>query len=134
MQNYIIKRIWSALVVIFVVSFITYFVLMLIPGDAAQLILGTDASPDKLAELRNAMGLDRPWIVQYLEWLGGLLRLDFGKSYLYGTSVLGLIIDRLPVTASVAVLSILIAMVVSILLGTVSAIKRNTVGRLILRL
>ena len=66
MQNYIIKRIWSALVVIFVVSFITYFVLMLIPGDAAQLILGTDASPDKLAELRNAMGLDRPWIVQYL--------------------------------------------------------------------
>ena len=126
MQNYIIKRIWSALVVIFVVSFITYFVLMLIPGDAAQLILGTDASPDKLAELRNAMGLDRPWIVQYLEWLGGLLRLDFGKSYLYGTSVLGLIIDRLPVTASVAVLSILIAMVVSILLGTVSAIKRNT--------
>lgn len=126
MQNYIIKRIWSALVVIFVVSFITYFVLMLIPGDAAQLILGTDASPDKLAELRNAMGLDRTWIVQYLEWLGGLLRLDFGKSYLYGTSVLGLIIDRLPVTASVAVLSILIAMVVSILLGTVSAIKRNT--------
>ena len=106
MMNYILKRVWSAVVVVLVVSFITYFVLMFIPGDAAQLILGTEASAEKLAELRDAMGLDRPWIVQYAEWLGGLIRLDFGKSYLYGTSVLGLIMERLPVTLSVALFSI----------------------------
>ncbi|MEA4971997.1 Glutathione transport system permease protein GsiC [bioreactor metagenome] len=126
MNNYILKRVWSALVVIFVVSFITYFVLMFIPGDAAQLILGTEASAEKLAELRNVMGLNRPWIVQYADWLGGLLRLDFGESYLYGTSVLGLITQRLPVTLSVAVFSMLIASVFAVVLGVVSAIKRNT--------
>lgn len=126
MNNYILKRLWSALIVIFVVSLITYFVLMFIPGDAAQLILGTEASMEKLAELRNAMGLNRPWIVQYADWLGGLMRLDFGESYLYGTSVLKLILERLPVTFSVAMFSISIASVFAIIFGVISAIKRNT--------
>ena len=88
MLNYILKRIWSAIVVIFVVSFITYFVLMFIPGDAAQLILGTEATAETLAELRAVMGLDRPWIIQYADWLKGLVSLDFGQSYLFGTDVL----------------------------------------------
>lgn len=126
MTNYILKRVWSALVVIFVVSLITYFVLMFIPGDAAQLILGTEASAEKLAELREVMGLNRPWIVQYADWLRGLIKLDFGKSYLYGTSVLSLIIERLPVTLSVALFSISLASIVAIVLGVASAIKRNT--------
>ncbi|MCD8036322.1 MAG: ABC transporter permease [Clostridiales bacterium] len=125
MLNYIIKRIWSAIAVIFVVSFITYFVLMFIPGDAAQLILGTDATAEQLAELRTAMGLDRPWLIQYAEWLAGLIRLDFGTSYLYGSSVLELIIERLPVTFSVAFFSMLIASVIAIVLGVVSAIHKN---------
>ena len=110
MLNYILKRIWSAIVVIFVVSFITYFVLMFIPGDAAQLILGTEATAETLAELRAVMGLDRPWIIQYADWLKGLVSLDFGQSYLFGTDVLKLIIQRLPVTFSVAFFSMLLAL------------------------
>lgn len=126
MLNYVLKRIWSALVVIFVVSFITYFVLMFIPGDAAQLILGTEATAEQLAELRAVMGLDRPWIIQYLDWLKGLISLNFGESYLYGTGVLQLIIQRLPVTFAVAFFSISIAAVISIVLGVVSAIYKES--------
>ena len=125
MLNYILKRIWSAIVVIFIVSFITYFVLMFIPGDAASLILGTEASAEQIAQLRAVMGLDRPWIVQYADWLRGLIHLDFGESYLYGTDVLTLIIQRLPVTFSVAFISMLIASVISIVLGVLSAIYKD---------
>ena len=106
MLNYILKRLWSAILVIFVVSFITYFVLMFIPGNAAELILGTDATAEQIKELEALMGLDRPWIVQYADWLKGLLRFDLGESYLYGTSVLKLIIQRLPITFSVALFSV----------------------------
>ncbi|GFI61776.1 glutathione transport system permease protein GsiC [Clostridiales bacterium] len=126
MLNYILKRVWSAVIVIFIVSFITYFVLMFLPGDAAQLILGHEATAEQLAELRSAMGLDRPWIVQYADWLRGLLSLDFGESYLYGTGVLTLIIQRLPVTLSVAFFSMLIASIVAIVLGALAAIYRNS--------
>ena len=125
MLNYILKRIWSAIVVIFVVSFITYFVLMFIPGDAAQLILGTEATAETLAELRAVMGLDRPWIIQYADWLKGLVSLDFGQSYLFGTDVLKLIIQRLPVTFSVAFFSMLLAAVIALVLGVLSAIYKD---------
>ncbi len=125
MLNYILKRIWSAIVVIFVVSFITYFVLMFIPGDAAQLILGTEATAETLAELRAVMGLDRPWIIQYADWLKGLVSLDFGQSYLFGTDVIKLIIQRLPVTFSVAFFSMLLAAVIALVLGVLSAIYKD---------
>jgi peptide/nickel transport system permease protein len=126
MLRYTLKRIEGALLVVLAVSLITFFVLTLIPGNAAMLRLGTDATAEQLAELERSMGLDKPWYIQYLSWMGGLFRLDFGTSSLYGQSVLTLIAQRMPVTLSLAVLSMSMSLVVSILLGTLSAVYKDS--------
>jgi len=126
MLNYIYKRTSHALQVLFVVSVITFAVLLWIPGDPAQLMLGADATPERLQTLRTALGLDRPWYVQYWEWLKGFVQLDLGKSYLFGQNVSTLIAQRLPVTMSIAVFSMLMAAVVALVLGALAAIKKNS--------
>jgi peptide/nickel transport system permease protein len=125
MLRYTLKRIWGAVLVILTVSVITFFVLTLIPGNAAMLTLGTDATAEQLKQLEHAMGLDLPWYIRYFRWVGGLVRLDFGTSTLYGQSVLTLIAQRMPVTLSLAVLSMLMSLTVSILLGTLSAVYKD---------
>ncbi len=126
MLHYIFTRIIHAIEVLLVISLITFFVLLWIPGDIAQLILGADATPEKLAALRTTMGLDRPWYLQYLGWLKGFITLDLGRSYLFGQDVISLIQQRLPVTLSLAVFSTLIAVVVSTTLGILASIRKNT--------
>jgi len=126
MLNYIYKRTSHALQVLFVVSVITFAVLLWIPGDPAQLMLGADATPERLQTLRTALGLDRPWYMQYWDWLKGFVQLDLGKSYLFGQNVSTLIAQRLPVTMSIAVFSMLMAAVVALVLGALAAIKKNS--------
>ena len=126
MLNYIYKRTSHALQVLFVVSVITFAVLLWIPGDPAQLMLGADATPERLQTLRTALGLDRPWYVQYWDWLKGFVQLDLGKSYLFGQNVSTLIAQRLPVTMSIAVFSMLLAAVVALVLAALAAIKKNS--------
>ncbi|NLN86854.1 MAG: ABC transporter permease [Syntrophomonadaceae bacterium] len=125
MLNYIYKRTSHALQVLFFVSLITFAVLLWIPGDPAQLMLGADATPERLQTLRTALGLDRPWYAQYWEWLKGFVQLDLGKSYLFGQEVSTLIAQRLPVTMSIAVFSMLMASVVALILGALAAIKKD---------
>ena len=126
MLRYFLQRLKGAVLVILAVSVITFFVLTLIPGNAAMLSLGTDASAEQLAALKHAMGLDRPWYLQYLNWIGGLVRLDFGSSSLYGQSVLTLIGQRMPVTLSLAVLSMSMSLIFAVLLGTLSAVYKDS--------
>ncbi len=126
MLNYLYKRISHALQVLLVVSIITFAVLLWIPGDAAQLMLGADATPERLQALRTALGLDRPWYIQYWEWLKGFVQFDLGKSFLFGQPVSTLIAQRLPVTLSIAVFSMLLASVTAIVLGVLAAIKKDT--------
>lgn len=126
MLKLLVRRLLSALAVLFVVSFITFVVLLCIPGDAAQLVLGVDATPEKIAALREAMGLNEPWYIQYLDWIGGVLRGDWGTSYVYGENVWTLLCQRLPVTFSVALLSMLIAVVLSAALGILAALKKDS--------
>lgn len=127
MANYALKRIYSAILVVIAVSVITFFVLTTISGNAAMLALGTDATPEQLAQLEHALGLDLPWYLQYFNWMKNLLHLDFGTSMLYGESVLTLVLQRLPVTLSLAVLSMLMSLTVAVLLGTVAAVRKNGV-------
>ena len=103
MLSYIYKRTSNAVQVLLFVSIITFAVLQWIPGDAAQLILGSEATPENLARLRTALGLDRPWYIQYWHWLKGLVQFDLGRSYVFGQDVVTLIQQRLPVTISIAV-------------------------------
>ncbi len=127
MLRYIVKRLLAALAVIFAVSLITFAVLNLIPGNMAQLMLGPEATPEKVRELELALGLDKPWYLQYLSWLKGFLTFDWGTSYLYGSPVRELIFQRLPVTISLTVFATILATVAAVLLGVLSAIKKNSV-------
>jgi peptide/nickel transport system permease protein len=127
MLSYILHRFKSSIVVLFVVSIITFFVLMIIPGNPAQLILGTDATPEMIEDLHAAMGLDKPLYQQYLGWLLNLLKLNMGKSYVYGESVRTLITKSLPVTISISIFAMAMAVFIAFFFGMISAIKRNSI-------
>jgi peptide/nickel transport system permease protein len=87
-----------AIPVLFGVSLLTYFVLGVLPGSAAQQLLGAEATPSQIAELEAELGLDRPAWQRYLEWLGGALRGDLGRSIASGQPVTALLEERLPIT------------------------------------
>jgi len=128
MFNYVLDRLKSSIVVLFVVSIITFFVLMIIPGNPAQLILGADATPEAIQELHVAMGLDRPLYQQYFSWLLDLLKLNMGKSYVYGESVTVLIAKSIPVTFSLSIFAMIMAAFIAFLFGMISAIKKDSIA------
>lgn len=106
---------------------IIIFVLMdLLPGDPAEIMLGTSARPDTLAALRAEMGLDRSAWVRYAEWAGGLLRGDFGKSQTYAVPVAELVGERLVVTLPLALISLCLTLIIALPLGAWAAARRNS--------
>ena len=123
---YLAGRVASLCVTLLVVSVITFLVLRIIPGDPAQLILGADSPGDSLRELQHELGTDRPLPVQYVSWLGSVLRGELGVSLRHKRPVIDLIVERLPVTLSLAGLALLIAMAVGLPLGVEAARRRNT--------
>lgn len=127
MLKYVLDRVKSSLVILLIVSMITFFVLMIIPGNPAQLILGTDATAEAIEDLRIAMGLDKPYYQQYLGWLLNLLRFDLGTSYVYGEAVTSLIQGAIPVTFSIAIFAMIIATTAAMLFGILSAVKKNSI-------
>jgi peptide/nickel transport system permease protein len=125
MLKFIVKRLCSGAVVLFFISVITFFVIMQIPGDPALMMLGTDATPERVAEIQAAMGLNLPWYEQYFHWMGSLLSGDWGTSYVFGEQVLTLIMQRLPVTVSLALLSLVIAVPLAVVIGVFSALYKD---------
>jgi peptide/nickel transport system permease protein len=125
---YFLKRVIILLATLFLVSGAIFVVLQVIPGDPAQIILGIKASPETLRDLRHKLGLDLPLPVQYMNWIGGVIRGDLGRSITYDVPITSLIISRLQVTIPLALLSILFAVVFSIPLGVYAAIHRNRPG------
>ena len=123
-----IKRLLILLATLFLVSGVVFLVLQVIPGDPAQLILGTQATPENLKELRHKLGLDLPLKAQYWNWMSALLRGDLGRSITYDVPISSLIGSRLAVTFPLAILSIFIAVVFSIPLGIYAALRRNQPG------
>ena len=101
----------------FVVSLLAFLAFQIIPGDPTTKLLGTSATPEKVAQLRAELGLDRPVMIRYLDWLGSFVRGEFGTSYTYRRAVGTLLSDKLPVTVLLTVLSFLITVAVSIPLG-----------------
>lgn len=99
-----------------------------LPGDPAQLMLGTQATPEALEELRRALGLDRPLITQYFDWLASALRGDFGTSPFSGQEIAPQIIDRLEVTVPLAALAMGMTIIVSFPLGVFAAARHRKVG------
>ncbi|GAJ98216.1 MULTISPECIES: ABC transporter permease [Geomicrobium] len=126
MGIYILKRILSLLPVLFVVSVVIFGIVHLTPGDPASYMLGEEASPEQVNELREELGLNDPIPVQYLNWLGGVVQGDFGDSYFMNQSVLDAIFSHIGPTLSLAIVAEIIALSISIPIGIVAAIKRGT--------
>ncbi len=120
------RRLPSFLLTLLLISVVTFVVVQVAPGDPAQLILGTEASPEALADLRAQLGLDRPLPLQYLSWLGGVLRGDLGVSLRHGRPVTTLIAGRLPVTLSLAILSLALAVLVAVPLGVLASVRQHS--------
>ena len=98
MRRYVARRVVALAATLVFVSMLVFVVVRVLPGDPAALIMGTEGSPEAAARLRDALGLNRPLAVQYLEWLAGALRGDLGRSIQYDLPVGALIVTRLPVT------------------------------------
>ena len=129
MRQYAIKRIGLFLPTVLLVTIIVFVVMRLIPGDPALAILSADDAvytQEELAQLRAELGTDRPIPVQYFEWIGGILRGDFGTSYWWGGPVMERLGQRIPVTIELAILGILLAVVCAVPLGVISAIRPDS--------
>lgn len=110
------------------VSFLVFLCFTVIPGDPALAKLGTEATPERVEALRKEMGLDRPFMVRYGDWLFSFIKGDMGKSYSYGLPVTQMLADKVPITVTMSVMSILIIIVVSIPLGLYVAKHEGSVA------
>jgi peptide/nickel transport system permease protein len=128
MVRYFIKKLVTLLVLLLLVSITVFTVLFVLPGDPAQIILGINATPQTLANLRAQLGLDQPFWSQYLTWLGGLVTGHSSISINYDMPVYDLIISRLGVTGPLALMAMVFATVISIPLGIYAARHRNRAG------
>lgn len=126
MVSYIVRRVFGALPVAFVITLITFFLIRLVPGDPAGVLLGPYATTADIEAMRIRLGLDRPVVMQYLQWLSGILRGDFGDSIFLGRSVLRAIAERLEPTLLLTALAISLAAVSGVVTGVISAWKRGT--------
>ncbi|MBV7396910.1 ABC transporter permease [Mameliella alba] len=118
----ILKRFLGGVLMIFVISILIFVLTQILPGDAAEIRLGQNATPDSLQALREELGLDRPLLSQYVAWLGNLLTGDLGVSNAGGATITQLIGDRLGNTLFLATIVTLIAVPLSLVLGFVAAI------------
>jgi peptide/nickel transport system permease protein len=128
MIKYVVKKFVILFLLLFLVSITIYSVLFYLPGDPAQIILGLNATPETLANLRAELGLDQPFWVQYSAWLGDLFSGRGSRSINYDMPVYDLILSRLAVTGPLALLAMLIAVVISIPFGIYAARHQNRPG------
>jgi peptide/nickel transport system permease protein len=124
--QYLIRRLALMVPVAFLVSVAVFGLIHLTPGDPALLALGEDASPQQVTELRRELGLDRSLPVQYVYWVGRVVRGDLGRSIRNKEPVSRIIIERLPNTLELGLTALGWALVVSIPLGTIAAIRRGS--------
>lgn len=125
MIRYALTRLALLLLGLLVASALIFVTLRVLPGDVAQLIAGTGSTPAQVEAVRQQLGLDRPLLLQYLEWLGGVPRGDLGSSLLTGTTVVSELARKAQVTVPLGILSLSIAIVFSVPLGVLSAMRRG---------
>lgn len=131
MTAYIIRRLIIGIFVLILVSLVVFFAMRLLPGDPLVIFLGQQATSGAMAQeqleaLRHEYGLDKPIMVQYFDWVGGLLRGDLGTSIYYHEDVGKLMAERFPVTLHLGLLAFVLSNVFGILLGLFAAIRRGT--------
>ena len=127
MTRYLVVRLYSMALTLAGLTVLIFLMLRLIPGTVVEQMIGADAiaSPAMVAQLKAFFGLDEPWYLQYGRWIGRLFQGDLGTSWRTGKPVVGLILERLPVTLELTALSVVFALLVGMPAGVLSAVRRN---------
>jgi peptide/nickel transport system permease protein len=121
--TYLIQRLVLTLIVLLGVTFVVFLIIQIVPGDPARVILGVQANEQNVAALRERLGLNRPFFVQYADWLWNALHGDFGKSLITGQPVAPQLKQRTPATLQLAAAALLIGILIGIPAGIISAVK-----------
>ncbi|CCE08186.1 putative oligopeptide ABC transporter (permease protein) [Bradyrhizobium sp. STM 3843] len=128
MSVFVLRRFLTLLATLVGASLVIFLVLDALPGNAAQMLMGADASPEAVQALAVKLGLDQPLVVRYVHWLGGMVVGDLGNSYAYGTPVAGLIAERLVLTIPLAIMAMAITTALALSAGLYSAAHHNRLG------
>ncbi len=128
MPAYLLRRLFQSALILLGISFVTFLLLFVLPADPVRQIAGRSATPATVENIRQQLGLDQPFIVQYGRELGNLLQGDLGRSYLQKTEVSELILSRLPATLQLMAAGILAELVLGLTMGIAAALMRGRVG------
>lgn len=122
----IARRIGAGILTLLIVSAVVFFITSLLPGDAAQMILGQNATPETVAALRQQLGLDQPLLMRYFHWLTGMVQGDFGTSFANHLPVSQLVAQRIPATFELAGITTLICVPLALIIGIIAAMNRGS--------
>jgi peptide/nickel transport system permease protein len=126
MSTYLLGRVASLVLSLLAASILIFLILEVVPGDPAQFMLGLNAQPETLANLRAQLGLDQPPVIRYVAWILGMLHGDFGISYTYRVPVTELVVQRLGVSLPLAVISLTLTILIAFPAGILAAARRNS--------
>jgi peptide/nickel transport system permease protein len=126
MWRYTLRRLLFLPLIMFVVSLLTFVLLRVLPGDPAVIMAGQGADEESIQEIRTELGLEDPLHEQYLDWIGGVLQGDFGKTYYSDKPIIDEVTRRFPASAEIALLSLTFSVIIGVSFGIISAIMRNS--------
>lgn len=126
MGRYLAGRLLSTLIVLIIVSFISFCIMQMVPGDPALVMAGAAAPADEVQRIREQFGLDQPFHVQMLRWYAGLIQGDLGQSITLSRSVVAAIIERLPSTVALACFAFVLTLVFGLVAGVAAALKQDS--------
>ena len=122
---YIVHRLFSMAITLFLISIITFTVTNILPGDVAMMIMGTQSNPEALANLRENLGLNDPLVYQYSKWIIGMLTGDWGNSLLFKMPIGPILLQKMTASGLIVLLSMIIALALAVPLGVWSAVYKN---------
>ena len=124
-MTYVLNRLLSVILTLFLITLVTFGVTNILPGDVAMMIMGTQSNPEALAGLRDSLGLNDPLLVQYANWVGGLISGDWGNSLIFKKPIFALLAQKAMASAILVVMSMVIALALAIPLGVWAAVHRD---------
>ena len=131
-MKYFIKKFTALIITLLIVSFLAFLAFSIIPGDPTTRLLGTEATPERVAQLRALYGLDRPFLERYFSWLVSFVQGDFGVSYVYSIPVRSMLSDKLPITGVLVLITFVLTVILSIPLGIAAGhVKNNILDKII---
>jgi peptide/nickel transport system permease protein len=128
MSLFLLKRLITLIATLVGASVVVFLVLEILPGNAAQILMGPDASPEAVQALAAKLGIDRPPIERYWDWVSGMFVGELGQSYAYSTPVAELVLERLSLTVPLALMAMIITSVLALVAGIYAAARHNKLG------